>query len=625
MSLNRSRAGWVGRALAIAWVGLALAACTEDGTTPPDEGSVTAPPAPPVEEAPATDPSAEPAPPANAAPVIEGTPELTARAGIAYRFVPVTSDAENDNLTFSITGMPTWATFDQANGALAGTPGDSDVGQTGDIEITVSDGTSQASVGPFRIQVVAREAAPPAANAPPVISGSPATLATADSPYIFIPTATDPDGDTLTFSIANRPRWATFSTSTGQLTGTPTEAQVGTTRDIRIRVSDGHTTTSLAAFSIEVKGKANKAPTISGVPPTTVQVGTAYTFQPDASDPDSTALTFSIRNKPAWASFDPKTGLLSGTPSAADVGTTSKIRISVSDGKRNASLPAFSIQVTAAPSRNTPPTLTGTPPTAVSAGTRYSFIPSAADAEQDILSFSVQNKPTWATFSIATGELSGAPTLSDVGTFPNIVISVSDGKASTALKPFSITVTTVTNSAPKISGAPATSVNAGTAYSFTPTASDADAGDTLTFSIVNKPSWATFSTSTGKLSGTPSSANVGTTSGIVISVTDGKGTTSLPAFSITVAQAQTTGAATLGWTPPTENTDGTPLTDLAGYRIYYGTSSSNLDRSVVVANPGLTSYVVENLTPGTWYFSVRAYTSAGVESTNSNVESKAIE
>jgi len=74
------------------------------------------------------------------------------------------------------------------------------------------------------------------------------------------------------------------------------------------------------------------------------------------------------------------------------------------------------------------------------------------------------------------------------------------------------------------------------------------------------------------------------------------------------------GAVTLNWTPPTENTDGTPLTDLSGYDIHYGTASVNYTQSVAVSNAGLATYVVDNLTPGTYYFSVSAVNTSGTES-----------
>lgn len=74
------------------------------------------------------------------------------------------------------------------------------------------------------------------------------------------------------------------------------------------------------------------------------------------------------------------------------------------------------------------------------------------------------------------------------------------------------------------------------------------------------------------------------------------------------------GAVTLNWMPPTENTDGSPLTNLAGYDIHYGTASGDYTQTVAVSNPGIATYVVDNLTPGTYYFSVTAVNSEGAES-----------
>jgi len=235
---------------------------------------------------------------------------------------------------------------------------------------------------------------------------------------------------------------------------------------------------------------------------------------------------------------------------------------------------------------------------------------------------SITNAPSWATFSTTTGRLQGTPTSSNVGTFSNIVIKVSDGQATAQLPAFSIAVGGAANRPPVISGAPLTSVVQGTGYSFQPTASDPD-GNPLTFSITNAPSWATFNTTTGRLQGTPTAANVGTYSNIVIKVSDGTASASLSAFNITVV-AVAGGSATLTWTPPTMNTNGTPLTNLSGYRVYWGTAAGNYPNGVTLNNPGLTSYVVGNLAPGTYYFVVTALSSAGVESQFSNTASKTI-
>ena len=268
-------------------------------------------------------------------------------------------------------------------------------------------------------------------------------------------------------------------------------------------------------------------------------------------------------------------------------------------------------------------TISGTPSTSDVAGTAYSFTPTASGPSGYTLTFSISGKPSWASFNTANGQLAGTPATTDVGTFSNITITVSDGPASSSLAPFSITVSAppAPNSAPTISGTPGTADTVGTPYTFTPQASDTD-GDALSFSVQNLPSWATFSIATGALSGTPTTA--GTYSNIVISVSDGYTSVSLAPFSINVTQPATSGSATLTWTAPVTNTDGSALTDLAGYHIYYGSSATALSNVIDVASAGTTSYTVASLTSGTWYFAVSAYTTSGLESTLSNTGSKSI-
>ncbi len=392
-----------------------------------------------------------------------------------------------------------------------------------------------------------------------------------------------------------------------------------------LRVRATAVTLSLLAVLLAPLSAFAAAPKISGTPPTTAKPGVWYNFVATASDADGNTLKFSIQNKPSWLVFNTTSGRLSATPTSANVGTYSNIIIRVSDGSSTASLPAFSITVSGSGGSNQPPKISGTAPTSAKPGVWYNFVATASDANGDTLKFSIQNKPSWLVFNRTSGRLSATPTTANVGTYSNIIISVSDGKASASLPAFSLTVGgSSSNQPPTISGTPATSVATGSAYAFTPTAKDPE-GKTLTFSITNKPAWATFSTSTGRLSGTPSSAQTGTYSNIVIKVSDGSTTASLQAFAIVVSTTSTDdGSATLSWTPPTRNSDGSTLTNLAGYRIAYGTSAGALTRTVQVSNPGLSRYVVENLTAGTWYFAVRAYSTSGSESAPSNTASKTV-
>ena len=181
---------------------------------------------------------------------------------------------------------------------------------------------------------------------------------------------------------------------------------------------------------------------------------------------------------------------------------------------------------------------------------------------------------------------------------------------------------TALNQSPTITGAPPPSVLEGQPYDFTPTAADPD-GDPLTFSITRKPAWATFDKTTGHLSGTPGAQSVGTFTNIGITVSDGQASAALSNFDISV-NAIALGTATLSWNPPTANTDGSALTNLSGYRIYYGRNRDNLTESVVLNNPGLSRYVVENLTPARWYFTMTSVNSQGSESFRSALVSMTI-
>jgi hypothetical protein len=377
---------------------------------------------------------------------------------------------------------------------------------------------------------------------------------------------------------------------------------------------------SVSLFATAVASAA--APKISGTPVTTAVVGKTWSFKPTASDADKNKLTFSIANKPGFATFSTTTGQVSGVPFAEDARTWSNIKISVSDGTSKVSLPAFSLVVKPYPNKS--PTISGTPPTTATVGKLYSFRPTAQDPEGKTLTFSIRNKPSWALFAKSNGHVSGTPTAP--GVFTKITVIVTDGVSSRSLPPFDITVKAATsNSPPVISGTPPSTATVGAAYTWTPTLSDANK-DPLTLSLSGKPAWASFDSKTGRVSGTPSTSYAGTKTTSTLSVSDGKATTT-KSFTITVGAASgggTVGSVTLNWTPPTRNTDGTSLTNLAGYRIVYGKSASALTSTVQIANPGIASYVIDNLASGTWYFALQVYTSSGTESALTNIASKTI-
>lgn len=307
------------------------------------------------------------------------------------------------------------------------------------------------------------------------------------------------------------------------------------TSTITLTLVDIAGNTSTRSFDVVV----NSVPTILGTPATNVAQGTLYNFMPIAADADGNSLVFDITNRPSWAGFNTATGALSGTPSNADVGMTTAIVISVSDGVLSASLPAFNLTVT---NVNDAPTISSTAMTAATQDAAYSYSLTAIDSDVgDVLTLSAVTKPSWLSFNSVTGLLSGAPSNADVGGHA-VLLRVTDTDGLTADQSFSITVTN-SNDAPTITSTATMAAVQDAVYSYTFAATDVDVDDVLTFSAVTIPSWLSFNAATGLLSGTPGNADVGSHA-VTLRVTDTDGLTAEQSFSITVTNVNDAPVAT---------------------------------------------------------------------------------
>ena len=286
---------------------------------------------------------------------------------------------------------------------------------------------------------------------------------------------------------------------------------------------------------------------------------------------------------------------------------------------------SFALTAAAQSSANRPPVIAGSPPTTATVGQWYVFKPTASDRDRDPLSFLIANRPRWANFDSHTGKLAGSPGARDAGTYRDIRIRVSDGRATRSLDPFQIVVGSGggQNRPPTIAGTPAATIAEGQAYSFRPTANDPDR-DTLSFTITHRPAWASFDANSGQLSGTPGTGAVGTYADIRIRVSDGMAQAALPAFSIEVQQSAD-GSVTVAWRPPTTRVDGSTLTDLAGFRVKYGNAAGDYPNTVTLNNPGLTRHTVAYLAPGRWYFVISAFDSGGYASSDTSPVSTVID
>ncbi|MEJ1963831.1 MAG: putative Ig domain-containing protein [Gammaproteobacteria bacterium] len=144
------------------------------------------------------------------------------------------------------------------------------------------------------------------------------------------------------------------------------------------------------------------------------------------------------------------------------------------------------------------------------------------------------------------------------------------------------------------------------------------------YQIENAPPWMSFDVSSGTLRGTPRVTDVGTFSDVRIFIRNGDGDVVLASFSVEVVTSAGTRGLRLSWTPPTVNSDGSTLRDLAGYRIYHGVVPGQIRKTVAVDNPGATDYVFDSLAPGVHYFAMTAINAHGAESDLSEVHSAAL-
>lgn len=186
-----------------------------------------------------------------------------------------------------------------------------------------------------------------------------------------------------------------------------------------------------------------------------------------------------------------------------------------------------------------------------------------------------------------------------------------------------------------LSGSPQTSAVVGRPYDFQPILAGTD-GQPTYFRIYNKPAWLNFDQRTGHLAGTPRASDVATYEGIRISVWSNGQRERLARFTVTVKSngspvpptqpepPTTTGSAIVSWKAPTLNANGTQLTDLAGFHVVYGTAVSTLNRQLDLPAPTFTSAEIVDLSAGTYYFAVKAYSRSGAESSPSLIVSKTI-
>jgi photosystem II stability/assembly factor-like uncharacterized protein len=481
-----------------------------------------------------------------AAPAFSTTPVTAATEGQQYSYaVAATGDPAP---SISATQLPSWLTFE--GNVLVGVPG-YDNGGAHQVLLTASNGISPDATQAFTITVAT-------VSAPPAFTSTPVTTATEGQTYSYPVTLSGTPTPTVTAT--QLPSWLTFTG--GILSGTPTYANAGA-HQVVLTASNGISPDATHAFTITV-ATVSVPPAFTSTPVTTATEGSAYSYTVTASGTPTPTLTASGASGaalPAWLSFNAATGVLSGTPAAADAGNAA-IVITAQNGIPPAATQSFTIQVAALP---VAPTITSTPVTSAVEGQAYSYTVTATGQPAPALTAALSGAaplPAWLTFDGTTGVLSGTPGAADVGQL-SLEILAANGTQPDDTQTFTLTVA---SAAVAITSTAPTAAQVGTPYTYTVTTSGSPAPSV---SVTGLPAWLTFN-GTDTLSGTPTAA--GTTGTITVTASNGISTSATETFAITIAPLPPIAVAgapyfqdfgtsvPLGWTAAAPWQFGTPTT-----------------------------------------------------------------
>jgi hypothetical protein len=258
----------------------------------------------------------------NRAPVLGAIGNRTVAEGGTLSFTVAATDPDGNTLTYSASGLPSGASFDPATRTFSWTPAYDQAGTYNNVHFQVSDG-SLTDYEDIAITVTG-------SNRAPVLGAVGNRTVAEGAALTFTVAATDPDGDTLTYSATGLPSGSSFNPATRTFSWTPAYDQAGTYNSAHFQVSDG-SLTDYEDITITVTG-SNRAPILGAVGNRTVAEGVALTFTVAATDPDGDPLTYSASGLPSGASFNPATRTFSWTPAYDQAGTYNSVHFQVSDG-----------------------------------------------------------------------------------------------------------------------------------------------------------------------------------------------------------------------------------------------------------------------------------------------------
>ena len=487
---------------------------------------------------------------ANAWPVITNPGNKTYQQGAAITAFDIeVSDADGDTVTVGVTGLPPGLSYSSATGQVSGTVSTTAATRFYYPTITANDGhhTTPAEAE-FQIRVAG----------PPGISNPGDQTYTQGQPIpAFDITVTDPDDDPVTVGVTGLPPGLSYSTTTGQVSGTVATDAAVKDYTATITASDGTTEVS-ETFTITVNALpgtgtpqpvSNRQPVITGPGDKTYARGEAITAFDITVTDDGDTVTVGVTGLPSGLSYSTTTGKVSGTVAADAAVKAYTATISANDGVTPAVTEDFTVTVTASaapPPANSPPAITDPGDRTYAQGQAITAfdITVTDDDEEDTVTVKVTGLPSGLAYSKTTGKVSGTVADDAAVKAYTATISASDSVNPDETEDFTITIAASavlppdppnSNSPPAITDPGDQSYAQGeniTAFDITVTDPDED---TVTVGVTGLPSGLAYSTTTGKVSGTVTTDAVAREYTATITASDGVNPDETGDFTVTIA------------------------------------------------------------------------------------------
>lgn len=371
----------------------------------------------------------EPAAPGNQSPIITNPGAQAHTVGASVNLTLAASDPDGDPLTFSANILPNGLSLDNATGQISGV-----VGAAGNysVTVTVEDGFGGSDSALFDWVVSV-------ANSAPSLDDPGAQTSTVGNSVSLTLSASDPDGDSLTFGATGLPSGLVLDAATGAISGV---VNLVGSFSVDVSVSDGRGGSDAVSFTWDVVDVPNQPPSLTSPGPQSHFVGDSVSLSLSASDPDGDTLSFSAGGLPTGLSIDSVTGTISGF--VTQTGTFNVIA-QVDDGQGGSAQQSFDWTVSArpneAPSMNNPGAQTS------EVGDTVTLALVASDPDGDTLTYSATGLPDGLSVSASTGVISGSPTAA--GNF-SVEATVDDGNGGTTSVNFSWTVNDPPASGPSL-------------------------------------------------------------------------------------------------------------------------------------------------------------------------------